>query len=379
VLSRFQVSGGAMVTTPPAAETRILLIPDFASNHNGGRIVFGQDGFLYLSTGDGGGANDPEERGQDVNSFLGKVLRVNVTGVSTPPYYTVPQDNPFVGAPGLDEIFAYGFRNPWRMSMDSATGTMWLGDVGQGAWEEVEPVTRGGNYGWDCYEGFVAFEPAGCPAGGFTDPRAAYDHSLGCAVTGGYVYRGAAMPELAGWYVYGDYCSGRIWAVDAAPGASSPPVLLMDSPYTIPSFGERADGELLVLTFQNAVYLLHNDGDGDGLPAHTDNCPSVANPSQTDDNGNLHGDICEAAGTGNVNCDGAVNSVDALALLRYSAGLAAGQTEPCLEVGQALPSTWAMGDVDCSGGVSPVDALKVLRAVAGLPVSLPGPCPAIRP
>ncbi len=152
VLARYQVVGGVMDSNN---ETVILEVPDFASNHNGGRIVFGKDGYLYLSTGDGGGGGDPNENGQNVNSLLGKVLRLNVTGQQT---YSIPGDNPFVGSDGADEIWAYGFRNPWRMSIDSATGDIWVGDVGQNAWEEVGRVVRGGNHGWDCYEGFAVFE-----------------------------------------------------------------------------------------------------------------------------------------------------------------------------------------------------------------------------
>ena len=385
VLSRFQVAGNAMLTNGPGAETRILEVPDFASNHNGGKIVFGMDGSLYLSLGDGGGGGDPNENGQDINSLLGKVLRINVTGVTASPYYAIPADNPFANGPGRDEIFAYGFRNPWRMSMDRLTGTMWVGDVGQNAWEEVEPITKGENYGWDCYEGFASYEPAGCGSSGYTFPRAVYDHGFGCAVTGGYVYRGSAMPELYGWYAYADYCSGRVWAVDATPGATTAPVQLLDSPHNIPSFAERADGELMVLTFGNAIYLLHSDGDGDGVPAHQDNCPSVANDNQADTNGNLHGDACEAAGTGNVNCDDAVNSIDALAVLRHSAGLSVLQNDPCLDIGLPRmlppPADELMGDVNCSnpGAVNSVDALLILRANAGLSVTIPVGCPVIKP
>jgi glucose/arabinose dehydrogenase len=383
VLSRFQVSAGAMITDGPGAETRILEIPDFAGNHNGGRIVFGQDGYLYLSLGDGGGGGDPEERGQDLESWLGKVLRINVTGITVPPYYTIPLTNPFVGIPGRDEIFAYGFRNPWRMSRDRDTGTMWIADVGQNKWEEVQSVVSGGNYGWDCYEGFESFEPAGCPGGGFIFPRAVYDHSLGCAVVGGYVYRGTAMPELDGWYVYGDNCSGRIFAVDATPGSTTPAVQLDDTSHQISSFAELPDGELLVLTFSNAIFRLHNDGDGDGLPAHQDNCPEVANASQTETDGDFRGEDCETSGTGNVNCDGGINSVDALTILRHVVALTAFQMEPCinLNVPRALapPDNRLMGDVDCSGAVNSIDALRILRDVAGLPVTLPGGCPPIDP
>ncbi len=250
VLSRFQVNGSAMDTN---SETRILEVPDFASNHNGGRILFGPDGYLYLSTGDGGGGGDPQESGQDINSLRGKVLRLKVTGESV---YGIPPDNPFVGTAGADEIFAYGFRNPWRYSFDRATGALWLGDVGQGSFEEVDLVVKGGNYGWDCYEGFAEYEPAGCPSEGFQAPRAVYGHDQGsCAVTGGYVYRGGALPELAGRYVYADYCSGLVWTLDSSdPNAQ--PVLLLDSEEQISSFYELPDGELLVLTFSNTIFKL---------------------------------------------------------------------------------------------------------------------------
>lgn len=250
VLSRFQVNGSAIDT---GNETRILEVPDFASNHNGGRVLFGPDGYLYLSTGDGGAAGDPQENGQNTDSLLGKVLRLKVTGENT---YGIPPDNPFAGGPGADEIFAYGFRNPWRYSFDRATGALWLGDVGQGSFEEVDLVVAGGNYGWDCYEGFAAYEPAGCPAGGFQPPRAVYSlEGEECAVTGGYVYRGAAMPELAGRFIYGDFCSGKIWALNSRdPNAQ--PVLLLDSEHSISSFYELPDGELIVLTFSNAIFRL---------------------------------------------------------------------------------------------------------------------------
>jgi glucose/arabinose dehydrogenase len=248
VLARFQVAGGNVDT---ANQTVILQVPDFAANHNGGRIVFGHDGMLYLSTGDGGGGGDPNEMGQDITALLGKVLRLNVTGQQT---YSFPPDNPFVGTDGLDEIWAYGFRNPWRISVDRLTGDLWVGDVGQNAWEEVGTVVRGGNHGWDCYEGFAVYEASGCPSGGFVQPRAVYSHAGGrCSVTGGYVYRGGAIPSLDGWYVYGDFCSGDIWAVN--PGGGDP-VLLQDTSTSISSFAELPGGELAVLTFDRTVYRL---------------------------------------------------------------------------------------------------------------------------
>jgi len=202
------------------------------------------------------------------------------------------------------------------------------------------------------------------------------------AVTGGYVYRGSAMPELYGWYIYADAYSGRIWGVDATPGASTGAVLLHDSTHFISSFAERADGELLLLTFGNAIYLLHSDGDGDGLPAHQDNCPAVANAGgqSDDDDGDLAGNLCDAPGTGNINCDGGVNSVDSLGLLRHSAGLGTLQNDPCMDLGLVLPPSGdVMGDVNCSKSVNAVDALLILRASANLPTNIPVGCLPIKP
>jgi len=249
ILSRFQLTNDVLDT---ANETVILQIPDFAPNHNGGRIAFGMDGYLYLSTGDGGGGGDPNENGQDINSMLGKVLRLDVNGQQT---YGIPADNPFVGVNGADEVWAFGFRNPWRMSVDIVTGDIWLGDVGQGSWEEVNRVVRAGNHGWDCYEGFAVYEADGCPAGGFVPPRAVYSLAGDeCAVSGGFVYRGGAIPSLYGWYVYGDFCSGKVWAVN--PSDDSNPVLLADTPYNISSFAQLPGGELAVLTFNGTIYKL---------------------------------------------------------------------------------------------------------------------------
>jgi glucose/arabinose dehydrogenase len=249
VLSRFNVPGDSIDT---GSERRILEFPDFASNHNGGRVLFGPDGYLYLSLGDGGGGGDPQENGQNLDTLLGKVLRLKVTGEDR---YSVPPDNPFVGTGGLDEIWAYGFRNPWRYSFDRATASLWLGDVGQGSFEEVDLVIRGGNYGWDCFEGFAEFE-GGCGTEGFQPPRAVY--SLAgeeCAVTGGYVYRGSALPELVGNYIYADFCSGLIWAL-YTENPSAQPVVIIDSGQQISSFAELPDGELLVLTFSNTIFRL---------------------------------------------------------------------------------------------------------------------------
>jgi glucose/arabinose dehydrogenase len=250
VLSRFNVPGNQIDT---GSEQRVLEVPDFASNHNGGRVLFGPDGYLYLSLGDGGGGGDPQENGQNVDTLLGTVVRLNVTGQDT---YSIPSDNPFAGTAGADEIWAYGLRNPWRYSFDRATGQLWLGDVGQGSFEEVNLIVRGGNYGWDCYEGFATFE-GGCSPDAVQFPRAVYGtgDAGSCAVTGGYVYRGSALPELVGHYIFSDYCSGLIWSLDAGNPAAEP-VLIINSGQQIASFGELPDGELVVLTFANTIYRL---------------------------------------------------------------------------------------------------------------------------
>ena len=236
----------------------LLSIPQFMGNHNGGHVAFDHDGYLLLSLGDGGGGGDPEDNGQDLDSLLGKVLRIDVSPTSG---YAIPGGNPFANAPGLDEIFAYGFRNPWRMTVDSLTGDIWLGDVGQGEWEEVDHVTAGGNYGWDCYEGFEEFEfpgdPDQCTGKQFTQPRAVYGHGFGLAVTGGFVYRGSAMPELYGWYVYGDFYSGRIWGVNTA--GNSDPVQLTKESVNVASFTELPNGELLIVSYSDGIFQLARD------------------------------------------------------------------------------------------------------------------------
>jgi glucose/arabinose dehydrogenase len=259
-ISRLDVTGGEL---DEGSEVAVLEIPithqdvKFQSNHNGGSIRFGQDGMLYLSVGDGGGAGDPSETGQDNTDLLGSVLRLNVTNEPT---YAVPGDNPFAGPadPGNDLVWAYGLRNPWRMSVDTLTGDIWLGDVGQGSREEVDQIVAGGNYGWNTLEGNNCYDPpSSCTTPpDYVAPRATYGHgSFNRAVTGGYVYRGDDMPELYGHYIYADSYSGRIWAVNTAD--SSAPIELMDTDEFIYSFAELGDGELLVLTVSGIYRLAH--------------------------------------------------------------------------------------------------------------------------
>jgi glucose/arabinose dehydrogenase len=250
VLSSFRIPGNHI---DPASERVILEVPQPQANHNGGRVLFGPDGYLYLSLGDGGGAGDPGGHGQNTGTLLGSIIRIAVTEGG----YAVPADNPFVGQAGRDEIYAYGLRNPWRFSFDRATGALWLGDVGQNRWEEINRIQRGGNYGWNVMEGYECYSPpTGCNQAGLQMPRAVYPIAgrPECAITGGYVYRGPALPELNGWYIYGDYCSGKIWALNTAD--VSEPVLLVDTGLSITSFAELPGGEIAVITFNNAIYRL---------------------------------------------------------------------------------------------------------------------------
>jgi glucose/arabinose dehydrogenase len=249
VLSRFSVSNGAMEM---ASEHVILEVPQPFANHNGGQLAFGPDGYLYWGLGDGGSEGDPQENGQKLSTLLSSILRLDVSGDG----YAVPPDNPFVNVAGArpEEKYAYGLRNPWRFSFDRLTGELWAGDVGQDKWEEIDRIVSGGNYGWSIVEGFECYRTANCDQTGLIPPRAVYGHDAGCAIMGGYVYRGASMPELQGWYVYGDYCSGRVWAVDTA--GSGPPVLLAESGHVISSFAELPDGEIVAVTFDNAIYRL---------------------------------------------------------------------------------------------------------------------------
>ena len=249
---------------------RILITLDQPfGNHNGGHVAFGPDGYLYAGYGDGGAGGDPHGNGQNTQTLLGAMLRIDVdlpspkrslgfaqAGGGRP--YAVPPDNPFAASPGgRPEIFAWGLRNPWRFSFDRATGELWVADVGQGLWEEVHRVVRGGNYGWNIREGAHCYGARSCDTSGLVDPVVEYSHAQGCSITGGYRYRGRAIPALTGVYVYGDYCSGRIWGLylDGAGGPESR--WLLDTSLSISSFGEGNDGELYVLDHRGGgIYRL---------------------------------------------------------------------------------------------------------------------------
>jgi uncharacterized repeat protein (TIGR03806 family) len=263
VIARYRVSGNPNVAD--AASRQILLeIPQPYSNHNGGQLAYGPDGMLYIGLGDGGSANDPGNRAQNMNELLGKILRIDVDRADAGKAYAVPPDNPFVGQSGArGEIWAVGLRNPWRMSFDRLTHALWAGDVGQGNWEEIDLIERGGNYGWRRKEGFACYNPgSNCDTGNLIDPLAVYSHSEGCSVTGGFVYRGSRLPELYGAYLYGDYCSGNIWALRYDGATTSVQRIVSGSGLNISSFGEDRDGELYVVHLGGTIHRLRRPSGG---------------------------------------------------------------------------------------------------------------------
>lgn len=290
ITSEFTSSDGGL-TLDPASERVLLTVNKPADNHNGGQLHFGQDGFLYLGLGDGGGGGDPQENAEDPTRLLGKMLRIDVNSQPGGQSYGIPTGNPFAanarcnvngtGTQNCPEIYALGLRNPWRWSFDRQSGTQWVADVGQGSYEEINIVTRGGNYGWDHREGSHCFEPAsGCQTAGLIDPVAEYDHSVGEAITGGYVYRGAQTTELFGRYIFADFGSGMIASLTPGAGGTyaitrhvQPGAAPQGAPgvLNISAFGESNGGELYVVDyFRGQLYRLvfaqSGGGGGDNVP-----------------------------------------------------------------------------------------------------------------
>jgi uncharacterized repeat protein (TIGR03806 family) len=262
VLSRFSVSSSDPDAALPSSEQILLVVDQPFPNHNGGWIGFGPDGFLYITFGDGGGACGVTGDAQDPSTARGSILRIDVDTESPELPYGVPADNPFVGAPpARPETWAYGFRNPWRGSFDRATGAFWVGDVGQGAVEEINVITPGGNYGWNVMEGVLCQPPTGgcaglvpaCVGGPFVDPVAEYGHDTGLSVTGGYVYRGTEVADLVGAYVYGDFVTGGVFVWHYAEQAP-PQEPTLFAPQSVASFGEDESGELYVVGYQGNIY-----------------------------------------------------------------------------------------------------------------------------
>jgi cysteine-rich repeat protein len=266
VVSQYQVSNDPDVAA--TTETVLLQVTQPFSNHNGGHLAFGPDGYLYIALGDGGSGGDPQGNGQNINARLGKLLRLDIDGAAP---YVSPASNPFFGAtPGRDEIWAYGLRNPWRFSFDRTAGDLYIGDVGQDRFEEVDfqPVGSAGgqNYGWNVVEGNGHCYPSGsgCDQTGMTQPILEYDHGQGCSITGGYVYRGCAMPDLRGTYFYGDYCSAFIRSFRVVGGVATQPQdhtaelapgggIAINS---LSSFGEDARGEIYICDLGGAVFKI---------------------------------------------------------------------------------------------------------------------------
>ena len=258
VVSRFSVSQNNPKLADPQSELIIVEISQPFSNHNGGQLAFGPDGYLYIGLGDGGSGGDPRRNGQNTGTLLGTILRIDVSGVSGNKSYRIPPGNPFVGVAGArEEIWAYGLRNPWRFSFDRETDFLWVADVGQNRWEEIDVVRKGLNYGWNVMEGGHCFSPStGCDMTGLELPVAEYSHSDGCSVTGGYVYRGPDIPSLLGAYVYGDFCSGKIWGLRYNGESLSEHTLLVDSSLSITSFGQDLAGNLYILSRNAGIYYL---------------------------------------------------------------------------------------------------------------------------
>jgi glucose/arabinose dehydrogenase len=263
-LSIFHVSADSDVADP-SSEVVILTADQPYANHNGGQVLFGPDGYLYLGLGDGGAANDPEGRAQSLTDLLGSILRLDVQSGTS---YTVPADNPFVGQAGArPEIWSYGLRNPWRFSFDRANGDLYIADVGQDRFEEVDVApsaggsARGTNFGWNIMEGAHCLSGTSCDQTGLTLPAFEYSHSQGCSITGGYVYRGSAIPELQGIYFYGDFCGGWVrsfrYAGDKVTELTDWPTLRPGS--SVLSFGEDNAGELYVLSSSGEVFKIIPD------------------------------------------------------------------------------------------------------------------------
>jgi len=277
VVARFHLTGDPNLADPASEERILLLQHPGEDNHNGGQLAFGADGYLYIGTGDGGGGGDPNGNAQNPASLLGKILRIDVEYTVPPASYAlylpciqnnegqyqaspyrIPPDNPFVNTPGYrGEIWSMGMRNPWRFSFDRQTHDLWIGDVGQNIYEEVDfqPASSAGgeNYGWNVWEGKHCYNASTCDSTGMTPPVAEYDHGQGCSITGGYVYRGTDYPALQGIYLYADYCSGKIWGLQYDGTWQSQK--LLDSGLNISSFGEGESGEVYLADLSGgAIY-----------------------------------------------------------------------------------------------------------------------------
>lgn len=261
IIARYTVHSKNRNSANKKSEHILFQLNQPYSNHNGGQLAFGPDGYLYIAFGDGGSGGDPHNNGQSKSSFLGKILRIDVNCASDSKNYCIPSENPFTGnTQGYkEEIYAYGLRNPWRFCFDPVTGWMWAGDVGQNSWEEIDIIEKGENYGWRIMEGNHCYNPSSdCDTSGLTLPIWEYGHDEhgNCSITGGYVYRGTKHSELYGKYIYGDYCSGRIWALSYDGTNTSTNTLLLTTDIEISSFGIDKKNELYICDLNGKVYKL---------------------------------------------------------------------------------------------------------------------------
>jgi glucose/arabinose dehydrogenase len=291
-ISRFTVSPSNPDSAIRNSELVILTLGQPFENHNGGKLLFGPDNYLYISLGDGGSGGDPNNNAQNRTVLLGKILRVNIDSSAGGNNYSIPVTNPFYGNPNgwRQEIFAWGLRNTWKFCFDLPAGRMWAADVGESSWEEIDIIQSGKNYGWHIMEGFECFDPpTGCDTAGLTLPIWSYGRSEGDAITGGYVYRGHSFPSLTGKYIYGDFEDGKIWALTY--DGTNPPKneLLFDTPYFISTFGTDSSGEIFICTYgpSGQVFSLSTGpfgGGGEEYPAKfilKQNYPNPFNASTT--------------------------------------------------------------------------------------------------
>lgn len=257
VIARFRVPPDNPNRADPKSEQRLMYIRQPYPNHNGGAVVFGPDGNLYLGLGDGGSGGDPQGNGQSTSTLLGKILRINVDAAES---YAIPADNPFVNGGGLNEIWAYGLRNPWRLSFDPLTWDLYIADVGQNAWEEINFLAAGSpaaaNFGWNYREGAHPYQGSPPASLNLIDPVAEYSHHQGCSVTGGVVYRGTALPAWQGVYLYGDYCSGKVWGLARNSLGAWLNGLLFETGATITSFGVDESGEVYLVDYSGGIFRL---------------------------------------------------------------------------------------------------------------------------
>lgn len=259
IISRFKVSSNNPDLADKNSELILMTFEQPYSNHNGGCILFGPDGYLYIATGDGGSAGDPDNNSQNLSNLLGKILRIDVDNPQQNLKYGIPSDNPFAKSSDKNirkEIYAYGLRNPWKISFDTVTKNLWCADVGQNKWEEINIIKSGGNYGWRCFEGNHSYNNSGC-RGSYIFPVFEYSHKEGNSITGGFVYRGKNFPELYEKYIYGDFASKKIWALAYDGKKKTDNRLIAMSPQPISSFGLDDNDELLIIGYEGKIYRLN--------------------------------------------------------------------------------------------------------------------------